>query len=126
MTLLIDTNVAIDLLNHPERAGPRLVSLGEVVLSVVSAVELFGGLESDFQSDLREPRVRVLLRDIRVVPFDLEMAETYCDIVRQHGFSRRLILDRMIAATALVLRTTLLTANTKDFASVRGLAMEAW
>jgi tRNA(fMet)-specific endonuclease VapC len=39
---------------------------------------------------------------------------------------RRKILDRMIAAQALVNRVTLITRNPGDFADIPGLALEAW
>ena len=42
------------------------------------------------------------------------------------GYSRRKVLDRMIAAQALVHRATLITRNPDDFRDVPGLELLAW
>ena len=42
------------------------------------------------------------------------------------GYSRRRILDRMIAAQALVHRATLVTTNAGDFRDVPGLELLEW
>jgi len=47
-------------------------------------------------------------------------------IVASAGYSRRKLLDRMIAAQALVHRATLITFNPDDFADVPNLSLLAW
>jgi predicted nucleic acid-binding protein len=47
-------------------------------------------------------------------------------IVEVAGYSRRKILDRMIAAQALVHRATLVTQNPADFKDVPGLKLLTW
>jgi tRNA(fMet)-specific endonuclease VapC len=47
-------------------------------------------------------------------------------IVANAGYSRRKLLDRMIAAQALVHRATLITFNVDDFSDVPGLKLRAW
>ena len=42
------------------------------------------------------------------------------------GYSRRKLLDRMIAAQALVHRATLVTLNEDDFRDIPGLHLESW
>jgi predicted nucleic acid-binding protein len=42
------------------------------------------------------------------------------------GYSRRKLLDRMIAAQALVHRAELVTFNTGDFSDVPGLKLCVW
>ena len=53
-------------------------------------------------------------------------AKTYGDIVANPGYSRRKLLDRMIAAQALVHRATLVTFNPDDFSDVPGLSSLVW
>ena len=57
---------------------------------------------------------------IRVNP----TAAAYRNIVATVGHSRRKTLDRMIAASALVHRLTLVTSNGVDFADIPGLELE--
>ena len=42
------------------------------------------------------------------------------------GFSRRLVVDRMIAATALANDLSLATLNPRDFRDIPGLKIEDW
>ena len=67
-----------------------------------------------------------LLAFLTVVHFDTADARAYGDIVRAVGYSRRKLLDRMIAAQARVRGATLVTANPADFRDVPGLELLAW
>ena len=58
--------------------------------------------------------------------FDDAAAVAYGTIVASAGYSRRKLLDRMIAAQALVHRTTLVTFNPNDFTDVPNLSLLAW
>ena len=53
-------------------------------------------------------------------------AKRYGAIFRSAGDSRRKLLDRMIAAQALVHRANLVTFNQDDFADVPGLSLLVW
>ncbi len=61
-----------------------------------------------------------------MLAFDDTAADAYRQIVEAVGYSRRKILDRMIAAQALVHRATLVTRNAADFRDVPGLDLMAW
>ena len=101
-------------------AGPGL-------LSVIFQVELEGGVDRDpLQAGRRRARLERMLAFLTVVHFDTADARAYGDIVRGVGYSRRKLLDRMIAAQALVHRATLVTANPADFRDVPGLELLAW
>ncbi len=54
------------------------------------------------------------------------MATAYGRIVGEAEFSRRKIIDRMIAATAIVQDLTLITTNGADFDDIAGLKLEIW
>jgi tRNA(fMet)-specific endonuclease VapC len=67
-----------------------------------------------------------MLAALNTLPFRVEEARAYGAIVARSGFSRPRILDRMIAATALVADATLVTSNPRDFADIAQLKLEAW
>jgi predicted nucleic acid-binding protein len=47
-------------------------------------------------------------------------------ILESAGYSRRKLLDRMIAAQAIVHRSTLITLSREDFSDIPGLALLEW
>ena len=67
-----------------------------------------------------------MLAAIPTLAFDDAAADAYGAIVAHAGYSRRRLLDRMIAAQALVHRAALATMNADDFADVAGLQLVAW
>lgn len=93
---------------------------GAVLISVVTRVELEGGVYRETaQAPARRARLDAMLSAIPALAFDALAAETYGDIVASAGYSRRKLLDRMIAAQALVHRATLVTFN-------QGLLRRPW
>ena len=74
----------------------------------------------------RRVRLDALMEVIEVMDFNEEMATIYGQIVARSGYSRRKIIDRMIASTALIHDLTLITTNGADFADIDGLKMEIW
>lgn len=98
-----------------------------VVMSIITRVELEGGVYRDpTQAPLRRARLDVMLSAIPALDFDASAAEAYGRIVAAAGYSRRKLLDRMIAAQAIVHRAALVTLNAADFADVPGLRVVAW
>ena len=73
-----------------------------------------------------ESDLKSMLRTLPTVPFDDTAADAYREILNVVGFSRRKVLDRMIAAQALVRRATLVTLNADDFRDVPGLSLLEW
>lgn len=125
--LVLDTSAAIALLNDTRRYAERLAGVQTLSISVVTLVELIGGRRADDpNADLREAQLRDFVSMTTTTPFDVDMAEAYGRIVAALGFSRRQVLDRMIAATALVLGATLVTLNPDDFRAIPHLRVEAW
>lgn len=125
---MLDTNVAIHLRDGAPAVTARVAALDDaVVLSIVSRVELEGGVYRDpADAAVRRARLDVILAAIPSVAFDEDAAQAYAAIVAAAGYSRRKLLDRMIAAQALVHRATLVTMNAADFEDVPGLALLAW
>lgn len=128
MSYLLDTNVAIHLRDGDPAVAERVARLnGAVLLSVVTRVELEGGVLRDADdAAIRRVRLDVLLRAIPTIAFDEAAANAYRGIVERAGYSRRKLLHRMIAAQALVHRLTVVTMNADDFADVPGLEVLAW
>ncbi len=75
---------------------------------------------------MRRARLDAILSAIPVLDFDEASADAYRVIVETAGYSRRKLLDRMIAAQALVHHATLATLNQVDFSDIPGLQLLAW
>jgi len=125
---LIDTNIAILLIEGDEATLRRVDALPEApLLSVVSSVELEAGLYESGKEDVDlRRRLNLLLDRVDELPFTSREVGAYGTIVAALGYSRRMIIDRMIAATALTQNVTLLTANPRDFRGIPGLTIEDW
>lgn len=128
MAWLLDTNVLIHVRDGDRAVLDRVAALdGAVLMSVVSRVELEGGVYREPSNALtRRARLDAMLGAIPTVAFDAAAADVYGSIVAHAGYSRRKLLDRMIAAQALVHRATLVTRNADDFSGIPGLSLLQW
>jgi tRNA(fMet)-specific endonuclease VapC len=123
---LLDTSVAIHL-RDGDMFVDRLEPFGAANLSIVSRVELENGVYRDpGWVAARRDALEAMLLGISTLPFDETALGAYRSIVASIGYSRARVLDRMIAATALVHGLTLITINGRDFADVPGLDLEVW
>lgn len=128
MALILDTNIAIHLIEGDPLVMTKVKALGEPpLLSVVSRMELEGGVYRDPDHEaLRRTRLDAVLRVLDTLAFDSAAADAYRAIVAAVGYSRRKVIDRMIAAQALTHQATLVTRNPADFADIPGLTLETW
>lgn len=128
MRTLIDTNIAILLIESDRPVVERMATLPDApLLSVVSTVELEAGIyETGKEIATLRRRLNGLLELVDELPFTRREVEAYGTIVATLGYSRRLIIDRMIAATALTQEAILVTANPRDFRNIPGLTIEDW
>jgi len=125
---LLDTNVAIHIRDQDPATLARFEELeGPVLLSTIVRVELENGLyrEPSLAGD-RRLRLIALFENMELVPFDSDCADAYAAIVAACGYSRRKLLDRMIAAQAVASKATLITMNPSDFQDVPALSILAW
>jgi predicted nucleic acid-binding protein len=121
---LIDSDVAIHLRDGSPSISARIAELDALpVMSVVTLVELEAGAAEDA---LRAALLARLRRSIPALPFGEPEAEAYGRIVARQGYDRRKVLDRMIAAQALVAGRRLITINGRDFDGIDGLELEVW
>lgn len=128
MAYVLDTNVAIHLRDGDPAVIARIAALdGAVLLSVVTRVELEGGVHREpAYATVRRARLDAIVAALSALAFDDTAADAYGAIVAHAGYSWRKLLDRMIAAQALVHRATLVTLNPSDFADIVGLQLQAW
>ena len=128
MAFLLDTDVAIHLRDGDPAVTEKVAALDDAVLmSIVTRVELEGGVyRESAHAQIRRARLDAILAAVPTLAFDDEAAEAYGAIVASAGHSRRKLLDRMIAAQALVHRASLVTMNAGDYADTPGLALLAW
>ena len=119
---LLDSDICIYLLEgKSDAARDRLQSYepGEVVTSAIVFAEVMRGVD---ESNVRavESAGR-FFQVIEPLPFDQAAAEAYLRLPFRRGR-----FDRLIAAHALALGVTVVTANEADFADVPGLRVENW
>lgn len=128
MAFLLDTNVAIHLRDGEPVISAKVLALGSAVLmSIVTRVELEGGVHRDpLAAAIRRARLNSILTAIPTIAFDDDAAIAYSAIVASAGYSRRKLLDRMIAAQAIVHRASLVTMNASDYADIPNLSLVSW
>lgn len=128
MAFIIDTNVAIRLRDGDRATLAKIEALdGAILMSVVTRVELEGGVYREPEhADIRRARLDAVLAAIPTIAFDDAAADAYGAIIASTGYSRRKLLDRMIAAQALVHRATLVTNNADDFADIPDISLLIW
>ena len=129
MTFCLDTTVAIELRDDVDSIIDLVERLAApVFISVLTRIELENGVVAVRGEDRRVRRVRVdaMLRSLPTLSFDADCVAAYKGIVEAAGFSRRKLVDRMIAAQALVRSATLVTLNGRDFRDVPGLKLLEW
>jgi len=127
---LLDTNILSDLVCRPhgivarrlERAGE-----GKVCTSIVVAAELrFGAAKCGSPRLTRQ--LDLILSAIDVLALDEPADRRYAEL-RNHLETRGAIIghnDLLIAAHALSLNLSVVTANVREFSRVPGLAVENW
>ena len=127
---LLDTNILSDLIRNPAgRVKACIAERGEdkVCTSLIVVAELrFGALKKGSQR--LSTQLEAVLGALEILPFDEPAELRYAEI--------RLALERagkpiggndlLIAAHALALQLTLVTANEDEFRRVPGLTVENW
>ena len=127
---MLDTNILSDLVKHPQGLGFQCIAtVGEssVCTSIIVACELRFGATKSGSSRLLDQLERILkvLPILRLEPTaDRHYAtiRTYLEQVGTPIGSN----DLLIAAHALALDLTLVTANTREFERVPALRLENW
>ncbi len=120
---LLDTSVLVDYLRKKSNAASFLNSLDRITLSLVSAGELYQGARN--RLELRA--LDQFLKLCTIEPVTPAISFEALELLRTHTLSAGLlILDALIAATALSHGYTLVTANQKHFRMIKKLSLAPW
>ena len=126
---MLDTNMCVYLMkNQPEQVARRFAQcyVGDVVMSAITFAELEYGVAVASDSARERRNLAALVEDIPVVAFDARAACAYGPIRQATRERKRDHLDKLIAAHAVALDSTLVTNNERDFAAYPGLRLENW
>jgi tRNA(fMet)-specific endonuclease VapC len=127
---LLDTNILSDLVRHPQGVVfQRITAVGEdsICTSIIVACELrFGAVKSG--SSRLALQLEQILAVLPVLSLDLPVDRHY-GAIRTHLEQLGTPIgpnDLLIAAHALALDLTLVTANTREFDRVPALSLDNW
>ena len=130
MRYMLDTNICIYVMKaHPPKVLARLAQLehGDAYISILTYAELRVGIESlNTNRSQNEQALKMLVRELPILPFDEAAAESYGVMRAALRDRRRDALDRLIAAHAASLGLILVTNNEADFKEHPNLKLENW
>lgn len=119
---LLDTNICIYILDAAKpglRVRLEAADTGSLATSTVVLAEVLRGIAVEDHRTMRQ--LRALLELAPALPFDERAAFAYAGMPFARGR-----FDRLIAAHALSLDLTIVTANPRDFIDLDGLRVEDW
>jgi tRNA(fMet)-specific endonuclease VapC len=129
-TYLLDTNIISDLVRQPTgKVFQQIAQATEasICTSIIVACELrFGATKS--RSIRLQDQLEQILQSISILPLDKPVERQYAEI-RTHLEQQGTPIgpnDLLIAAHALTLGLTVVTANLREFSRVPALKVENW
>ncbi len=127
---LLDTNIISDLVKHPQGlVFQKIVTVGEnnICTSIIVACELrFGAAKSG--SPRLVDQLGYIFNVLPILPLEPPVEQHY-GVIRRHLEQAGTPIspnDLLIAAHALSLNLTLVTANIREFQRVPTLRVENW
>ena len=127
---LLDTNILSDLIRQPQGMIAKCIArVGEsnICTSIVVAAELRYGARRRNSRRLTR-NVEAILDTIEVLPLE-EPADHAYAALRSNLEKRGVVIgpnDMLIAAHALALDHTVVSANRRELSRIRGLRVENW
>ena len=125
---VLDTDAVVDVLRARHRVADRLatVSPDDVAICSMTLAELLYGAQCSHQPTRSELAVRRFVEVVRVLAFGRAAAAIHGRI--RHSTRHKTVgsNDLVIAATALAAGATIVTANSREFDRIPGLAAENW
>jgi tRNA(fMet)-specific endonuclease VapC len=126
---MLDTNIVSELIRSPGGLAAKRARAvgGAVCLSVIVAAELRYGCAKKNSAQLKQ-RVEAFLSAVPVLAFDVAADQCYGEIRAELEIVGLQIgrNDLLIAAHAVALGATIVTANVAEFQRVAGLSVENW
>lgn len=123
--MLIDSDVIVWHTRGLPAAQTRLASIEAWRISQVTYIELAQGCTNKLE--LQRLKKGLLKRNTQIVPINTTTSAIAADLIDTFAHSHGLRLaDALIAATAIELNATLLTANRKHFAHIPMLNIEVF
>lgn len=117
---VLDTDIFIDFFRGHPPAIPYIKDHRmEILFSAISEGELLSGSICD--DDKEKEKVFHLLSQFEKIAVDNPLIQVAADLRREYGLE---LPDAIIAATALVTQSMLVTRNVKDFQKVKNLQIE--
>jgi tRNA(fMet)-specific endonuclease VapC len=130
MRYLLDTNIVSDLIRNPQgRVTSRIREVGEahVATSIIVAAELRFGAAKKGSTRL-SAQVEAVLGAMEILPLE-EPADRAYGLLRARLEKKGQMIggnDLLIAAQAISLGFTLVTANEREFSKLNDLRCENW
>lgn len=127
---MLDTNTVSDVIRHPSGIIARRIAglpVGSACVSIITAAELRFGAKKVGSARIWQ-KISDFMVFVPALPFEHREEEIYAEIrVALEGAGRPIgPNDLLIAAQALSLDLTVVTANVGEFARVAGLRVENW
>ncbi len=130
MKYLLDTNTCIALMRRNVRVRERMEPLapGDCVISAITALELYHGLERCSQPERERAKLDELFSVVKVLPFGDEEAKRAAKTRQRLEQAGNVIgpFDVLIAGHALAAGLVLVSNNTREFSRVSELTVEDW
>ena len=133
MRYLLDTNTLVYALNAQPRHLAVLARFNredprDLFASAITLAELRYGAAKSRRQEANQAKIERLARALNIAPFEEAAAAAYGMVRTELERAGTPIgpLDTLIAAHALSLGMTLITANAREFRRVRGLRSESW
>lgn len=131
MKFLLDTNICIYIIKQKPLSVLekfRMLSVGDVGISVITLSELQYGVEKSSNPDKNRNALQEFLFPIEILDFEVNSSVIYGQI---REYLERLGtpiggMDMLIAAHALSLNASLVTNNIKEFQRIPNLIVENW
>jgi predicted nucleic acid-binding protein len=106
-----------------QKAKKVINKAGAFHISSVNYMELLQGIRN--KEELRSLRHFLTQREIEIVHVSEEVSQKALSYMEEYSLSHNLrMADAMIAATALILGVTLLTANSKHYVPIKGIQIK--
>lgn len=119
----LDTNAIIYYLKEDPRVGSIIKGIiangTSLYVSTITEVELFAFSALSLQE---RDAIEQLLSTVMIISLDSRVAHVAGALRRQYGTK---VPDSIIAATALVTHTILVTRNVKDFKNIPNISLKA-